>query len=127
VAWNSNLFEGELVFFNGFAISVQFWSKHDGTSWIVTCVYGPSTPNGKNVFLDWMKNIIMPENINWMVLGDFNLIRSPDNRNKPGGDISEMFKFNSMISALGLNEVSLMGRKYTWSNMQPEPLLEKID
>jgi len=52
VAWNSNLFEGELIFFNGFATSVQFWSKHDGTSWIVTCVYGPCTPNGKNAFLD---------------------------------------------------------------------------
>jgi hypothetical protein len=62
-----------------------------------------------------------------MVLGDFNLIRSPENRNKPGGDISEMFKFNSVISALGLNEVNLMGRKFTWSNMQPQPLLEKID
>lgn len=127
VAWNSHLFEGELVFFNDFAVSVQFWSRHDGSSWIITTVYGPCTAPGKMAFLNWLKNIIMPENVNWILLGDFNLIRKPKDRNKPGGDIGEMFRFNSMISALGLNEVKLQGRKFPWSNMQPNPLLEKLD
>jgi len=49
----------------------------------------------------------MPENTDWMVLGDFNLIRKPEDRNKPGGDLSEMFRFNSAISALGINGVVL--------------------
>lgn len=31
--------------------------------------------------------------------------------------------FNDAISALGLNEIVLQGRKFTWSNMQPNPLL----
>jgi len=69
----------------------------------------------------------MPENTDWMVLGDFNLIRKPEDRNKPGGDLSEMFRFNSAISALGINEIVLQGRKFTWSNMQPSHLLEKLD
>lgn len=38
-----------------------------------------------------------------------------------------MFMFNDAISALGLTKIILQGRKYTWSNMQPSPLLEKID
>ena len=38
-----------------------------------------------------------------------------------------MLLFNEAISLLGLNEIVLQGRKYTWSNMQPFPLLEKLD
>lgn len=39
----------------------------------------------------------------------------------------EMMLFNEVISALGLNEVPLQGRKFTWSNKQASPLLEKLD
>ena len=38
-----------------------------------------------------------------------------------------MFLFNEVISHLGWTEIPLQGRKFTWSNMQPSPLLEKID
>jgi hypothetical protein len=60
-------------------------------------------------------------------LGDFNFIRSQDNRNKPGGDVNDMFLFNEIIGHLGLLELPLKGRRYTWSNMQREPLLEQLD
>jgi hypothetical protein len=39
----------------------------------------------------------------------------------------EMLMFNDAISKLGLVELPLKGRKYTWSNMQRDPLLEKLD
>jgi hypothetical protein len=39
----------------------------------------------KRVFLNWFKNIHMPDSINWLVVGDFNLLRSPNDRNKLGG------------------------------------------
>lgn len=35
--------------------------------------------------------------------------------------------FNEIIRNLGLLEIPLKGRKFTWSNMQNEPLLEQID
>lgn len=47
----------------------------------------------------------MPDHTNWMVLGDFNLIKAQENRNKSGGNIEEMFLFNEAISTLGLNEI----------------------
>jgi hypothetical protein len=43
-------------------------------------------------------------------------MRRPENRNKEGGNVTEMFLFNEAISTLGLNEIHLQGRKYTWSN-----------
>ena len=61
------------------------------------------------------------------MVGDFNLIRKPENRNRPGGDDNEMLLFIEAISALGLIELPLHGKKYTWINKQTPPLLERLD
>jgi len=38
-----------------------------------------------------------------------------------------MFIFNDIIGHLGLIELPIKGRKFTWSNMQDTPLLEQLD
>lgn len=106
---------------------MEFTSIHNDASWVLTCMYGPCTAEGKILFFDWLKEIEMPDTVDWMILEDFNLIRRQENRNKPGGNVTEILLFNETISLLGLNEIPLQGRKYTWSNMQPSPLLEKLD
>jgi endonuclease/exonuclease/phosphatase family metal-dependent hydrolase len=55
------------------------------------------------------------------------MIRYPENRNKLGGDPIRMLNFNLAISQLGLQEIPLKGQTFTWSNMQRQPLLEKLD
>lgn len=74
-----------------------------------------------------MKNVNIPDDEDWIILGDFNLYRTPENRNREGANVAEMFLFNSMISHLGLIEIVLQGKKFTWSNMQQPALLEKLD
>lgn len=59
--------------------------------------------------------------------GDFNFTRSLDNRNLSGRDVNDIFLFNEIIGHLGLLELPLKGRSYTWSNMQENPLLEQLD
>lgn len=63
----------------------------------------------------------------WLLLGDFNYIRSPENRNKPGGNAHDMFTFNDFVREQHLTELPIKGRRYTWSNMQHDPLLEQLD
>jgi endonuclease/exonuclease/phosphatase family metal-dependent hydrolase len=77
--------------------------------------------------LEWFKNIQVPVDYLWLVLGDFNLMRRQENRNKSGGDPNLMLGFNEAISKLGLVEVPLSGQAYTWSNKQHNPLLERLD
>jgi hypothetical protein len=60
-------------------------------------------------------------------MGDFNLYRYLENRNREGADINDMFLFNSTLSYMGLIEIPLQGKSFTWSNMQNPPLLEKLD
>lgn len=61
------------------------------------------------------------------MVGDFNLIRSQHDRNKQAGSVSDMLLFNDLIQHLDLVDIAFEGRQYTWSNMQPDPLLEKLD
>ena len=55
------------------------------------------------------------------------VLRKPEDRNKPGGDVNEMLLFNEAISSLGQIELPLHGTKYTWTNKQPSPLMERLD
>lgn len=106
---------------------MEFTSQFNNESWILTSVYGPCDSDGKIAFIDWLENIQMPDDIQWLVVGDFNLIRKPEDRNWPGGNPSEMLLFNNAISSLGLVEIPLHGRKFTWTNKQQPPLLERLD
>ena len=67
----------------------------------------------------------MPNEVDWIIMGDFNFIRTPEDRNRPGGDVNEMLMFNEAISEMALIELPLKGRQFSWSNMQENPLLEK--
>ena len=60
----------------------------------------------------------MPDQTEQIIVGDFNLIRKPEDRNKEGGDVNEMFLFNEAISTLNLVELPLYGRHFTWTNKQ---------
>ncbi|KAJ1283813.1 hypothetical protein BS78_03G155500 [Paspalum vaginatum] len=127
VAWKGNLFDGELVFPNNFAMSLEFTSLVNDASWRLTNIYAPCTADGKRGFLDWFENIHMPLDLEWIILGDFNLIRKPQDRNKPGGDVNDMMAFKQAISSPGLIELPLTGKQFTWSNKQDDPLLERLD
>jgi hypothetical protein len=69
----------------------------------------------------------MSNDVDWLVVGDFNLYRHPLDRNKPGADIADMLMFNEAISSLGLIELPLKGQRFTWTNKQHPPLLERLD
>jgi hypothetical protein len=127
IIWKSNFFSGTRVFQNDFYLSLEFFSNFNNATWILSNIYAPCTYAGKREFLHWFKNVDMSDMTNWLLVGDFNLYRSPADRNKPGGDHFEMYLFNEAISALGLVELPLKGRRFTWTNKQSSPLLEHLD
>jgi hypothetical protein len=69
----------------------------------------------------------MPDSVDWLIVGDFNLYRNPSDCNRPSADYSNMLMFNAAISTLGLVEIPLKGQRFTWSNKQHPPLLERLD
>lgn len=73
--WKSSLLAGNLVYQNEYAISISFTSRYNGDEWLLTNIYGPSTHKGNCNFIEWLKNIHMPDHIDWLLVGDFNLMR----------------------------------------------------
>jgi endonuclease/exonuclease/phosphatase family metal-dependent hydrolase len=125
--WNSSKLVGNIIFQNEYALSVEFFAISSEESWIITNVYAPCSPTGKIEFLHWFSNINMPSEKRWLIVGDFNLMRRPENRNSARGDINLMLSFNEAISQLDLLEIPLHGLSFTWSNKQREPLLQRLD
>jgi hypothetical protein len=65
----------------------------------------PCTASGREIFLQWFSNITMPIDKLWIFLGDFNLIRAPDNQNKPRDNIQNMMDFNNTLSQITVQEI----------------------
>ena len=124
VMWCSTVFNGRLIQITDFGIIIEFTSVHKGESFTLVSVYGPFYGQKRDDFVSWLYNLQIPVMSNWLLLGDFNFIRSEENRNKLGGDVNKMFLFNDIIGHLGLVELPVKGRAFTWSNMQEQPLLE---
>jgi hypothetical protein len=127
IAWNSSLLDGTIVHFNSYAVTCKLTCKLDNRSFHVTNIYGPSDHAQKQGFVTWLMNFDTSEFENWLLAGDFNLYRQPKNRNRPRGDMLEMNMFNELISNLDLTDVPFSGKEFTWSNMQAQPLLVKLD
>jgi hypothetical protein len=90
-------------------------------------IYGPCVDPARSIFISWFRSLDIPEGENYIILGDFNFYRSLENRNRSGGNFQDTLIFNEAIDHLGLVELPLKGRGFTWSNMQADPLLEQLD
>lgn len=126
VLWNSALFSVKLIASISYGITMEFQSKHNSNIWTLVTVYGPCQNPAREEFINWLHNLSIPVDVSWLLLGDFNFLRSMENKNKPGGNVNDMLLFNEFIGHLGLIELPLKGRRFTWSNMQDVPLLEQI-
>jgi hypothetical protein len=112
---------------NSFAVSVHFSSTQSTHKWTLVNIYGPCQEEAREDFVEWLFDLYIPDEEDWLLVGDFNFIRSPSNRNKPGGDVNDMLTFNNFIREQHLTELAIQGRQFTWSNMQNDPLLEQLD
>jgi hypothetical protein len=86
-------------------MSIESVYAFSGAQWVLTNIYAPCTPEAKQEFLNWFHNIDMEEDIDWLLVVDFNLIQQPSDTNKPGENIQKMLKFNVVISNLRLEEL----------------------
>ena len=80
IAWNEHILKGHLFHVNDYSISISFSSNHNGDNWILSNIYGPCQNEERFNFLECFRNFQIPDDVNWMVLGDFNHIRYPYNR-----------------------------------------------
>lgn len=99
----------------------------EGHSWWHTGVYGPHRAVEKPDFLRELEEVRDWHVGPWAVMGDFNLIVNPEDKNNSRLHRGLMNHFRRLLSVLELKELYLNGRRFTWSSERSTPTLERLD
>lgn len=99
-----------------FTVSARLEATTTVADWWLTVVYGPQGDSDKLRFLQELRNIRAFFGDCWLVMGDFNLILQAQDKSKDNLNRRLMDSFRSLVDDLELKELSLQGRKFTWSN-----------
>jgi exonuclease III len=119
--------EVQTVKLGSFMILMNLWDKKKMCRWAIIVVYGPTHDEFKPAFLAELSSFCSAIDCPFIVGGDFNILRTLLEKNKPLVLHSSSTLFNSIINIMGLREIHMTGGKYTWLNKQVCPTLEKLD
>ncbi len=63
----------------------------------------------------------------WTLIGDCNVLLSSLDKNRPLTNTSTVLAFRNVIRGLGLIDLPLRNKLFTWSNGRSCPILERLD
>jgi hypothetical protein len=119
IAWKSNLaMDLNLPLIHTLTTILRHTSN---THVMITNVYGPQTDNLRLAPYEELRLIRMLNDLPWIVIEDFNLIRSNDETSGAPRPLSQIDDFNDVLKELHLTEVPLQGRDFTYSNGNRNP------
>ena len=110
-----------------FSISCSWKGVTDGFEWSCTGVYGLTVNAYKGDFWVELEDIKQKLNNPWCIMGDFNVVRFPNERLGCNRFSSSMMDFFDFIEQSHLLDLPLNGGTYTWSNGSDPPSMSHID
>jgi len=120
-------FEVEDMDRGDFFVSMSLTHRHSGLQWETIIVYGPADHSRSATFLAELKAKVESCFIPVVVAGEFNMIRSLEDKSSANVDIPRMRMFNDCIADLALREVHRVGARFTWTNKQAAPIQSVLD
>jgi exonuclease III len=87
--------------------------RTNNTSWSLIAVYGPQHDHEKILFMQEIRRIKPLVMAEWAILGDFNLIKSANEKSNSNLNLRMMGRFRHLIDVLELREIHLVGRRFT--------------
>lgn len=105
-----------------FWASTVVYHRHLNALWEVMVVYGPANHSLSPFFLDEISNKTESFTIPILVGGDFNLLRSPADKNSSNFSWPLADAFNGFIRDCALHELPRVGARFTWTNHQSVPI-----
>lgn len=110
-----------------FILQLNMWDKLLNVKWNLLNAYGAAQDEHKVDFLTEMASMCSKCDVPFIIGGDFNILRYSSEKNKNFHQNRFSDLFNTIIHANELREIFVAGGKYTWSNNQRKPTLEKLD
>nr|CAD1838628.1 unnamed protein product [Ananas comosus var. bracteatus] len=126
-AWNPSLFECIDEWSGHFSLNVVLKRKVDEAVVLISNIYGPTCNSLKAAFFNELRYINTRSRDVWAALGDFNVLLFVHDKNKATSNISEILQFGELINDIGLLDVPLLNRSFTWSNGRRNHTLERLD
>ena len=108
-----NVFDIGAIDEGDFYVKFHLCNKNDSFKWALVCVYGPAQVQQKEHFLAELVSMCSHESLPILIGGDFNMLRSLDEKNKDNFETRWPFLFNAVIDGLNLRELELYGRNFT--------------
>lgn len=90
-------------------------------------VYGPQEDRDKIIFLQELTNICQMNDFHWILAGNFNIIRELTDTIGHSMNLDIMQSFNNLIDNLGLIDVPLHERTFTWLSKRPISTFSRLD
>jgi hypothetical protein len=87
-----------------FFIKFKLHNKADGFKWALVSVYGPAQDSLKQDFLLELVRLNNTKRSHIIIRGDFNILRSPFEKNNDRFDHRWLFLFNAIIDGLDLRK-----------------------
>jgi exonuclease III len=122
-SWNSRDFKCCYAVTNNRSLTVHLHSEISDFHFWATNVYGPTVDSERDDFFEEIRQIVPLIDGPWIVTGDFNTVRSGEDRSSGRAPLSETRRFNDAVRDLLLQELPLLDRDFTWSNLQHPPIL----
>jgi len=109
-AWDSSVCSVTKTVEHTFFLTICVRLNADGTCLNLTNVYAPTSRAEESLFLSVLAAIANTISGPWIIIGDFNLTRSPEDKNSDVFNYSEADLFNSLINDLVLIGLPLVDR-----------------
>ncbi|KAF8645680.1 hypothetical protein HU200_066126 [Digitaria exilis] len=112
-AWDDSVCVLRSVSQRRYTLTTSFSLSRDGTSFTVTNVYAPTAHSDKAIFLTELQEIATSIFEPWVIIGDFNLLRDPGDKNNDSFNSLEADMFNNAINTMEWIEILLVDRAFT--------------
>ncbi|CAO1939972.1 unnamed protein product [Urochloa humidicola] len=126
-AWNTRSLTMTSVISRRRSLTTVFSSTASDYTFTVTNVYAPADHRESAQFLFDIEELAALVHGNWIVAGDFNLTRGAEDNSNGAVHQGLADAFNDTIHKLGLIDMPLLDRLFTWSNHRDNPTLARLD
>ncbi|XP_073358143.1 uncharacterized protein [Aegilops tauschii subsp. strangulata] len=99
-------------------VNIEVWERDMNFKWEIIVVYGLADHSRSTAFLAELHAKIASATLPIVVGGDFNLLRSAEEKSNSRVDLAEIRRFNDWVADLGLLELDRVGARFTWTNRQ---------
>ncbi|XVF70808.1 hypothetical protein PTKIN_Ptkin11bG0191400 [Pterospermum kingtungense] len=125
--WNNNFFSVEAKFVSqryilliGVLQEINFRCGLDN-------VYAPNDESERSRFFDELSRVLDNAGCPWILGGDFNIVRSEEEKIGLTYNMVAMSNFSSFIESVGLVDLPLSGGRFTWSSNRDLPTFCRLD